>query len=106
MSRRVFIRPAANQDLDNQARYIAADSGIETALRFIESADETFRLLLSNPLIGRVAPARNRFLAGTRMFPIKHFRDSIVFYRPVRKGIEIVRVVHGSRDLEELPKPG
>jgi toxin ParE1/3/4 len=104
VSRKVFIRPAANRDLDDQARYVAADSGIEIALRFLEAADDTFQLLLSHPLIGRVAPVRNRFLAGTRMFPIKHFSDSIVFYRPVRKGIEIVRIVHGSRDLEKLPE--
>jgi plasmid stabilization system protein ParE len=30
---------------------------------------------------------------------MKYFTEFVVFYRPVDKGIEIVRVVHGSRNL-------
>jgi hypothetical protein len=38
------------------------------------------------------------------MFTLKNF-DQHVFYRPVQRGIEIIRVVHGSRDLEALVEP-
>jgi toxin ParE1/3/4 len=99
VTRRVLIRPAASHALDQQAQYIAADSGIETALNFYEMADETFRLLLSHPRLGRAPQIRNRLLANTRILSLKHFAEFVVFYRPLGKGIEIVRVVHGSRDL-------
>jgi plasmid stabilization system protein ParE len=36
------------------------------------------------------------------MFPLKHFAEFVIFYRPLGKGIEIVRVVHGARDLPRL----
>lgn len=81
---------------------IAADSGIETALHFYGMADETFRLLLSYPRLGRATQIQNRLLADTRMFPLKHFAEFVIFYRPLGKGIEIVRVVHGARDLPRL----
>ena len=87
MNRRVLIRPAASRDLDEQAQYIAADSGIETALHFYEMADETFRLLLSHPRLRRATQIRIRLLGNTRMFPMKRFAEYVVFYRPVGKGI-------------------
>jgi toxin ParE1/3/4 len=99
VNRRILIRPAANRDLEKQAQYIAADSGIETALRFYEMADETFRLLLSHPRLGKATQIQNPRLANTRMFPLRHFVEFVVFYRPLGKGIEIVRVLHGARDL-------
>jgi len=94
----------AVRDLDEQARYMASASGIARALRFYEAADETFGLLLSHPRIGKLTQLTNPYLAGTRMFPLKDFAQHVVFYRQVSKGIEIVRVVHGARDLDNLTK--
>jgi toxin ParE1/3/4 len=74
-------------------------------LRFYESAAETFRLLAVHPNLGRATQLSNPFLTGTRMFPLKNFDQHVVFYRPVQRGIEIIRVVHGSRDLEALVEP-
>lgn len=102
MKRRVLIRPAASVDPDEQAQYLAAGSGLETALRFYDMADETFRLLSFHPRLGRATQIQNQLLADTRMFPVKHFSEFIVFYRPSSKGIVIVRIVHGSRDLPRL----
>ncbi|MBZ5607157.1 MAG: type II toxin-antitoxin system RelE/ParE family toxin [Acidobacteriia bacterium] len=102
MTRGILIRPAASRDLDEHARYIARDSGLEVALRFYDAAEETFTLLRLHPLIGRRTPLRNPFLAHTRMPAVKNFGNYVVFYRPVSKGIEIVRVIHGSRDFESM----
>ncbi len=102
MSRRIITRPLAVRDLDEQARYIASASGIEKALRFYESADTTFELLLLHPRYRQTYPTHDPYLASTRMFPLNDFAQHIVFYRQVSKGIEIVRVVHGSRDIENL----
>jgi toxin ParE1/3/4 len=100
--RKVVIRPAANRDLDEQARYIANASGLDRGLRFYESAAETFRILVIHPHLGRATRLSNPFLGGTRMFPLKNFDHHIVFYRPVQRGVEIIRVIHGSRDLDTL----
>jgi toxin ParE1/3/4 len=34
-----------------------------------------------------------------RSFPVKNY---LIFYRPIDEGIEIVRILHGSQDIETL----
>jgi toxin ParE1/3/4 len=34
-----------------------------------------------------------------RWFPVKGFPNYLVFYRPILRGIEVVRVLHGARDI-------
>jgi toxin ParE1/3/4 len=97
---RIIVRPAAEQDLDEQARHMAAHSNLETALRFYDAADQTFELLAAHPLIGRQADLPG--LRGARMFRIRGFEKYLVFYRPVKSGIEVIRVIHGARDIERL----
>jgi toxin ParE1/3/4 len=102
VKRRLLIRPAAERDLDEQAEYLAAHQSLEMALRFYRDAEQTFRLLACQPNIGKVTAYRNPFLAGMRMFPLKRFSKHLVFYRPLESGIEIIRVLHGARDIESL----
>jgi len=39
---------------------------------------------------------------GLRAWPIDGFRNHLVFYRPTDEGVDIVRVLHGARDIEAL----
>ena len=49
--------------------------------------------LASNPGMGRV---RNELMEGIRSFAVGRY---VIFYRSIPKGIEIVRVLHGARDV-------
>ena len=102
MSRRILLRPAAERDLDVQAEYIAASSGGTVALRFYRSAEQTFQLIARRPGIGRRIPYRNPLLAETRMFVMKGFPKHLIFYRTSENEIEVIRVIHGARDIENL----
>ena len=42
--------------------------------------------------------ARDRLAPGLRSF---HVGNYLVFYRPVQDRIELVRVLHGARDLKK-----
>jgi toxin ParE1/3/4 len=75
------------------------------ALRFYEAAASTFALTATQPRIGAVRKYRDRLLAGIRIHPMKGFEKQLVFYRPLADGIEVLRVVHGARDLEALFSP-
>jgi toxin ParE1/3/4 len=99
---RIILRPAADRDLADQAEYLTRHQSRQTGLRFYRAAEETFRLLASQPEIGKGAECRSPFLSGMRMFPLKQFTNHLVFYRRVENGIEIVRVLHGARDIETL----
>jgi len=42
---------------------------------------------------------REELSPGLRSFPLRNY---IIFYRPMEKGVEIARVLHGARDLPKL----
>jgi plasmid stabilization system protein ParE len=47
------VLPAADQDLDDQAAYLAAQASLETALRFYDAASSTFGKIAGMPGIWR-----------------------------------------------------
>ena len=58
--------------------------------------DAKFELLATHPEIGK---ARPELLTGIRSFPINSY---VVFYRPIKDGVQILRVLNGSRDIEAV----
>jgi len=100
--RRILLRPEAERDLDEQADYIARDHSIEAALRFYSAVEETLALLVAQPRLGTARRFRNPLLAGVRMCVVKGREKHLIFYRPTKGGIEVLRVLHGARDIERL----
>jgi toxin ParE1/3/4 len=41
-------------------------------------------------------------MAGLRSWAIRGFATFLVFYRPTQRGIEVIRVLHGARDLDAI----
>jgi toxin ParE1/3/4 len=39
-------------------------------------------------------------LRPVRRWPVRGFENWLIFYLPKRGGVDIVRVIHGSRDIE------
>lgn len=91
----VLKLPQAQEDLLDIWLHIAADSPFH-ADRFLDLLDEKMRLLADTPGIGR---SRAELSPGLRGLPAGNY---VIFYRQVSTGIEIVRVLHGSRDIEAL----
>ncbi|HEX3358631.1 MAG TPA: type II toxin-antitoxin system RelE/ParE family toxin [Tepidisphaeraceae bacterium] len=99
---RTIRTPQADRDLIEHFARIALDK-IEPAERFIKIAEDSFKLLSEMPGIGRVWDTNNPRLAGTRLYPLPHgYRNYLVFYRIIPNGIEVIRVLQGARDLEDL----
>ena len=102
MKRKIVLRPAAGRDLDREADYIAQHQDLDSALRFYRAAEETFRLIATQPKMGRRRDFGNPQLKGVRGCLMKEFDRHLVFYRPVEGGIEVLRIIHGARDIESL----
>ena len=105
MTPRYTVLPAADQDLDDQAGYLAREASLELALRFYDAAAETFAFLARTPLVGELRESRNPLFAGIRIWRVTGFEKHLVFYRPVEGGIEVVRVLHGHRDIDAILGP-
>lgn len=86
--------PIARKDLLGIAADIAAGSGsIEVAERFIDRIYARCNLQASRPLIGELRPELG---SDVRQCLVGLY---LVFYRPVEEGIEVLRVLHGNRDI-------
>ena len=96
----VKLRPAI-WDLIEIADYIAHDS-IQAADRFLAAAEKTFEQLARMPGIGEPFGAGDPRLAHVRRFRVAHFKRYLIYYRPVEGGIEVLRVIHGARNIQDL----
>lgn len=85
----------AEEDLIEIWIYIAQDNP-RAADRVLDEIEQRFFALVENPLMGRlrpdIAPELRYFVVG----------NYLILYRTISDGIQIVRVVHGARDLPNL----
>lgn len=93
---RRFVRTRrARQDLIEVWKYIAADNST-AADALLDRIDESCRTLAEHPQLG---PSRHDIRPGLRYFIVGEY---VILYRTIDDGVEIVRVVHGRRDLSGL----
>lgn len=94
---RVARTPLAREDLRDIASHIANESqSLEVAERFLDSIGDKCTLYASKPQLGELCPD---FGTDVRRFSAGNY---VVFYRPISKGIQVLRVVHGSRDIPSV----
>jgi len=101
MDREILLRPEADRDVDDLADYLGRDRR-EVGRRFYEAAWRVFRQLAAMPEVGRPQDFGRPELAGLRRIRVPGFEKSLIFYRPIDDGVEVLRVVHGARDLPAL----
>ncbi|WP_305632155.1 type II toxin-antitoxin system RelE/ParE family toxin [Methyloversatilis sp.] len=91
---RVTLRPMAEADLLEIWTYIAEHSVAE-ADRWTDRLDDSLRLWATQP---RMERARDELSPGIRSLAFDRY---VVFFEPSPDGIDVVRVLHGSRDIDE-----
>jgi len=101
MSRQVIKKPQANEDLTDIFEYIGQDSP-HAADRFLVAADLTFAKLARVPGLGQRWPSPIPQLVDVRVWPLRGFRNFLIFYRPTGDGIEVLHVIHASRDIPRI----
>lgn len=90
---RVTRRPQAVVDILEVWDFIAEDSMLE-ADRWVDRLDEKLSLWSTQPLIGRM---RAELAPDLRSMPFGRY---VVFFTPLPDGIDVVRVLHSSRDTD------
>lgn len=90
-----YLTQAAENDLIEIVDYIASDSPA-AAGKLLDRIEERFQLLAEMPESG---VPREELATGLRSAAIGRY---VAFYRPEREGIQVVRVLHGSRDVESI----
>ena len=73
-----------------------ADDNLGAADKLLDAIAAACGTLAENPLAGR---RRAELAPRVRSFPVGNY---LVFYRPMKDGIVVIRVLHGARDIPEL----
>ena len=89
----IRLTAEAGNDIDEIWLFIAQDDP-DAADRFHDILMSKFALLGKQPLIGR---ERNDLSPSLRSFPVGNY---VIFYRDWPEVLEIMRVLHGARDIE------
>jgi toxin ParE1/3/4 len=92
---RIVRSPESDADIDEVTLHIARHS-VDAALRLVDRLGEKLKLLAWMPKLG---PARPELGADIRTLPLGNY---LIVYRPIRGSVELVRFLHGSRNLRRL----
>jgi toxin ParE1/3/4 len=97
MSLSFYIFPAAEDDLSEIGDYF--DERNDTlSQRFYERFWKTVQMLTSSPNLGERCRFRNPAVKGMRVWQVDGFSNYLIFYRPKDDELQILRVIHGSRN--------
>jgi toxin ParE1/3/4 len=103
MNRRILIHEDANSDLQENFQYLA-QSNQSSALSFFDAARQTFASLAQTPGMGQKYESDDEEIVNVRKWSVKGFNSYLIFYRYDDEILEILRIVHGTRDLTPLLK--
>lgn len=95
MANNFQLNDPAKDDLRGIWTYFAEFSS-HSADKIMAEFIEKFKLLGKNPNIGR---RHDEIVVNLRSFPHKKY---IIYYFEMENGVEIYRVLHGARDIENL----
>lgn len=92
----VIYAPEADDDLEGIVDYIARDKP-NAAREWLAKIGQTCEVLATQPEMGELregfgVPECRSFSTG----------DYVIFFRAVRHGIEVARVIHGARDMRNI----
>ncbi len=97
----IYKRPQVIQDLIEIATYIA-ENDLDSSDRFLRAAEETFKQLEKMPQSGKNSYFSNNRLQNIRQLTLKGFKKYLIFYQIIPTGVEVIRVLHGSREIEAI----
>ncbi|MEG4445675.1 type II toxin-antitoxin system RelE/ParE family toxin [Microcoleus sp. AT9_B5] len=92
---RYIIAPSASRDLNEIIDYFA-NLNVEKGERLIAAFEKKCQNLINFPMIGRIY---EEIRADLRGVPLDGY---IILYQLTDNTLEILRVVHGSRNLKDL----
>ncbi len=92
---RFKISRQADLDLEDLWVYLAQYDAVK-ADQLLGEIFNKFPMLAQFPSMGKM---REEIAQGLRSFPVKPY---IIFYKPMIGWVEIVRILHQSRDIDNL----
>ena len=97
MTSRYLLAPQAAEDLVEIWTYIKEQTSLEIADRVESAIRDKFLFLAANPGVGHTR--ENLTADRVKFFPVYAY---LIVYRPETKPLQIVSILHGRRDVEQI----
>ena len=94
-------RAVVIQDLIAISTYISAEN-LDAGDRFLYAAENTFQQLVKMLGLGRLCGFMHPKLTQICQYPVKGFRNYLIYYQLQPDITDIIHVLHGSQDIETL----
>ena len=99
----VRFYPRARRDFLEHILYLSEKATPAIASLFSDEVLSLTGKLLALPLRGRMFSSENPRLSKLRFFPVAPpFQKYLIFYEPAKNGINVVRILHGARDVASI----
>ena len=96
---KVSFLPLARKDIRDVAAYLLVEASEAVAVRFEKAVQNATHTLAGMPGIGVPCSFRNPELHDMRRLTVKGFENWLLFYRDTEDRIDVIRVLHGARDI-------
>jgi toxin ParE1/3/4 len=97
---KLLVREQAWLDLEELGVFIGKDNPA-AAGEVVRQLRLSFEQLAPMPQLGRIV-TKIKTSEELRMWLSPAFRNYLIFYRELPDGVEIVRVLHGARDIKRI----
>ena len=101
MSYEIRKKPQAERDIEECFVYIGEEN-LDIAVHFLVAVEDSIEAIGRNPFIGKQREFRNLKIKNLRLWLVKDFANYQIYYTVGAEIIEIIRVLHGARDLEDI----
>ena len=91
-----ILSPRAGQDLDDICEFIARDS-LQAASRVLSAIEKAIQSIAQSPGVGHF-----REELADRQFRFLLVYSYLIVYRPETKPLQVVRILHGARDIQSI----
>lgn len=94
-------KPQAERDIEECFGYIG-ENNLDIAVHFLVAVEDTIDEIGRNPFMGIGRELKDSQIKNLRMIPVKNFHEYQIFYLVESETIEIIRVLHGARNLPDI----
>lgn len=107
MTRLLIVLQPAIQDITEAVDYYQAQGGADVAERFRHAIRSTLVTIQERPGLGAIQPRVPSRLRGCRRWHVAAPFDKLqVFHRSSKTRVEVLRVLHGARDIDRVIAEG
>lgn len=101
MNYEIRKKPQAERDIEECFVYIGEEN-LDTAVHFLVAVEDSIEEIGRNPFIGKQREFKSSQLTNLRMWLVKGFSNYQIYYTVEAETIEIIRVLHGARDVDDI----